>query len=56
LPEPAFFEADAPSAVSPTRTEKVKAAAKKHVKKQANLFVDGLKHDVIGVSRKGQKH
>lgn len=55
LPESAFFHADAPSAVSPTKTEKVKAAAKKHVKQQANLFVDGIKHDVIGVSRKGKK-
>lgn len=54
LPEPTFFEADAPSAVSPTRTEKVKAAAKKHAKKQANLFIDGMKHDVIGMSRKGK--
>ncbi len=56
LPEPAFFRADAPSAVSPTKTEQVKAAAKKHAKKQANLFIDGIKHDVIGVSRKGKKH
>lgn len=55
LPEPTYFEADAPSAVSPTKTEKVKAAAKKHVKKQANLFVDGMKHEVLGVSRKGKK-
>lgn len=59
LPEPAFFQADAPSAVSPTKTEKAekaKATVKKHAKQQANLFVDGMKHDVIGVSRKGKKH
>jgi len=63
LPEPTYFEADAPSAVSPTKTEKVKAAAgkaagkakeaaKKHAKRQANLFVDGMKHEVLGVKRK----
>jgi len=55
LPEPTYFEPDAPSAVSPTKAEKVKQAAKKHAKKQANLFVDGIKHDVIGM-KKGRKH
>lgn len=56
LPEPAFFEPEAPSAVSPTKTQRVKEAATKHAKRQANLFIDGMKHDVIGVSRKGKKH
>ena len=55
LPEPAFFQPEAPSAVSPTKTEKVKATVKKHAKQQANLFVDGMKHEVLGVSRKGKK-
>lgn len=55
LPEPTYFEPDAPSAVSPTKAEKVKQAAKRHVKRQANLFVDGMKHEVLGM-KKGQKH
>ena len=55
LPEPTYFEPEAPSAVSPTKTEKVKAAAKKHAKKQANLFIDGMKQEVLGM-KKGQKH
>jgi hypothetical protein len=55
LPEPTYFEPEAPSAVSPTKTEKVKAAAKKHVKKQSNLFIDGMKHEVLGM-KKGRKH
>ena len=55
LPEPAFFQPNAPSAVSPTKTEKVKETVKKHAKQQANLFIDGMKHEVIGMSRKGNK-
>ena len=37
LPEPTFFEPEAPSAVSPTKAEKAKATVKKHAKQQANL-------------------
>jgi hypothetical protein len=84
LPEPAYFQADAPTAVKPNKVKemvtadmrnakeqygkaaqafggkakqvagKAKEAAKREAKRQGNLFIDGMKHEVLGM-KKGTK-